>query len=70
MKHCNVCGKPLTLITDKGEISCVSLELLFTIPDGSPELQDFYRSLIGSYTPGKRYNVCQECWLKSLGVKP
>ena len=30
----------------------------------------FYQKQMGDFKLGRQYNVCCECWLKSLGLKP
>ena len=62
---CDVCGKNMT--NQRTKSSYIGLAVRISLHDGDTE---FLQKQMGGYKIGKSYNVCYECWLKSLGVKP
>jgi hypothetical protein len=56
----------------EGEIKMTNLTCFTALLDvqvNHPNI-DFLKSQMGKYALGKEYNICFECWLKSMGVKP
>lgn len=72
MKKCNICGKELSFKDkDKTYRTIIGMQATMT-PDKklSKKIIVFMQKQAGKYKLGKEYNVCWECWLKSMGVKP
>ena len=62
---CDVCGKEMW--DDKLRTALVGIRILL-LPN--EKYREFYQKQIGKYEVDKEYNICYECWLKSLGVEP
>ena len=67
MKKCNVCGKEVEYKNEKGETIFIS-GIQFIV-DCKNLPKEFVQKNLGKYEIGKEYNVCFECWFKSLGIK-
>ncbi len=65
---CDVCGK--SLMIDGTRYSGIDLTLGIDVKSESPEWREAAQALLGPYELGRRYSVCWECWLRSLGVPP
>lgn len=64
---CDVCLKEMTSPTGETVIG-ISLSLYSKAND--IEYNDFLKKQFGKYELDRSYNVCGECWLKSLGIRP
>jgi len=71
-KYCARCGKNLTDPDTGASFIGVSFILIIDTPGGYSE--KFYRKQFGVYLPSDKnhveYNICWECWMNSLGIKP
>ena len=63
--YCAVCNKNVTNMETGITYSGMSIQT-YT----SPKEDEFISKQLGPYEVGKTYNICVECLLKSLGVKP
>lgn len=51
--------------------SAMGLKIIAVIDESlSKEEVSFLNKQFGAYDINKEYNICYECWLRSLGVKP
>lgn len=65
-KLCDSCGKKM----EENGHSMIGISLTFK-PQASDEYSlEFCQRQMGKYQLGKTYEVCWECWLKSMNVKP
>ena len=69
MKNCSVCSKEVEM--KNKPFSVIGVRII-TVIDGSlsKEEVEFLNKQFGVYDINKEYNICYECWLRSLGVKP
>lgn len=67
MPKCNVCRKSMEIEKDKNYIG---ISLTFDEKSGNKKTRAAVQKQLGEYRIGVTYQVCCECWLKSLGVKP
>jgi hypothetical protein len=70
---CDVCGKDMTYHQEQnetlgwsGETSYIGVQI--SVSSEIPEMKEFFQKQLGPYELNKQYNICYECWLKSLGV--
>ena len=74
-KNCSVCGKEVE--TKDGKFSLIGLQIIVSKDaiwnsdkaDWDEDKKQFVQKQLGNYEIGKEYNICFECWLKSMGVK-
>ena len=66
MITCDVCGKSLQ---NPENGSCL-IGIGISVNAETEASKDYYQKQLGKYKLGKAYNICFECWLKSLGAKP
>jgi hypothetical protein len=64
---CDACGKNMM-----DENRATSEAMTVIVHDGaeSDTERRFLQHQLGPYQMERKYEVCWECWLKSLGVKP
>jgi len=63
--YCDACGK---LRTDP---ECGTwLALTVEVSVDNPIYWNFAQRMMGPYDLNRRYNICWECYLRSLGIKP
>ena len=65
---CAACGKDM--IDPKTGTLLVGVSLELNINDHLVSSKGFIKKQFGKYQDNIVYNICWECWLKSLGVKP
>ena len=63
---CDTCGKEM--YNEKTDCKCAGISMSYY--DSNKGNKKFTKRFLGDYKPNRSYNVCWECWLKSLGVKP
>ena len=66
--NCDVCGKD-TMMED-GKTSVIGMTLELRHEDDTKEYHTFLQKQIGDYEIGRKYVVCWECLLRSLGIRP
>ena len=64
MMKCAVCDK------DFGKPPFVGISIQVGVKKNKGKNLKAMKVSLGRYKLNKAYNVCFECWLKSLGVKP
>ena len=68
---CDACGKELVVVGDNdATIRFVAVSINVSTDAKDELLTKAARISLGEYQLNKEYNICYECWLKSLGVKP
>lgn len=68
MNACAVCGKDMT---QPNGGRTVGIELwVETTGETSPAMRKHLQEQLGPYDLDRRYSICWECWMRSLGVKP
>lgn len=69
---CDACGKSMTF--DNGSetgLTVIGISLQLNVKETSqPGYKAFIQKQLGPYLPDHNYNVCWECWLRSIGVVP
>jgi len=63
---CDVCSKEM----EEDGASLIGISSTFSAETFDTFSVEFTQRQLGKYEINKTYNVCWECWLKSLGVKP
>lgn len=63
---CSACGKE---VESNGK-SFIGITIKITYEDNKEFPIEFIQKQMGKYKVNKQYNICWECWLKSMGVKP
>ena len=66
--YCASCGKNTVSDNGKESVCVVDAELQLSITDD--KIKAFYQKQLGAYSLNKKYVVCWECWLSSMGCKP
>ena len=76
MSKCSVCGKEISVPNGNEELG---IEFHWTEQNARPpvgigptpqENIEYLQRQLGSYKMNRTYNVCIECWMRSLGIKP
>jgi len=65
--YCSACGKDMTDPETGNSMTGCGFKL--RIVDTTFPV-DFVQKQMGEFVIDKEYNVCFECWLKSVGFKP
>lgn len=65
---CAACGKDM--VDPETGTLLVGVSLKLRIGDYGTFSKGFIEEQFGQYRDNTTYNICWECWLKSLGVKP
>ena len=63
MVTCSVCGKDLEF----NGVNTITLQVVIESDEDS-DLTEFMQQLAGPYKLDHEYNICPECYLRSLGV--
>ena len=67
MIKCSCCGKGLE--TKHGD-TLTGASFNINIKDNTTFSKEFVKKQLGPYKEKFNYNLCFECWFKSMGIKP
>lgn len=70
---CDACSKVIDRLPEETEATketWTSPGLRVVINGGGEAADAYMKRQMGPYQLNREYNVCWECWLKAMGVKP